>query len=426
MASQEPSGSSEELGPYERAWVEITQALDGGASWSGRERNVAYLSRGDGQFVDASGLSGLDLIDDARAVVATDWDGDGDLDLWLRNRTGPQLRLMANTTNPGDRWIAFELVGSRANRDAIGARVVLETESDGVRASIAREVIAGDGYLAQSSLRQHFGLAAGEKVIAVTVHWPAGDGQRFESPAPGHLHRLSEDSLEMVGADPARATLAPRAFAAETPIPGRVVLRTPFPLPPMSRQGLPVERTGPQAALLNLWSIDCVPCLRELVELSQHHAQLEDLDLALVPLCIDQGEAADRARAFLTDRVLPAATGTGPRAQFLTDEMRALIESLLAHTLAQEGHAALPTSLLVDRAGWVQVIYVGPVSPETLLADAAIYAPGPRGADARDGYPGRWFFGVPRDWSDLARHLESRGRTAEARFYRILARREGR
>ena len=62
--------------------------MDGGASWSGSERNNAFLNLGDGTFADASAVLGIDFMDDARAVVTTDWDGDGDLDVISSSDTG--------------------------------------------------------------------------------------------------------------------------------------------------------------------------------------------------------------------------------------------------------------------------------------------------------------------------------------------------
>jgi len=56
-------------------------------SWSGRERNCAFLNCGGSRFADVSAISGLDFADDGRALAVVDWDQDGNLDLWFHNRT---------------------------------------------------------------------------------------------------------------------------------------------------------------------------------------------------------------------------------------------------------------------------------------------------------------------------------------------------
>ena len=137
----------EKLSAYLDGWQAVMNLLRSGSSFSGHERNCAFLNCGvqDSvsvprqskiknqkskiQFADVSAASGLDFDDDARALALVDWDHDGDLDLWLANRTGPRLRLMINQTvpagQPSNRFVALKLRGTTSNRDAIGARVEL-------------------------------------------------------------------------------------------------------------------------------------------------------------------------------------------------------------------------------------------------------------------------------------------------------------
>ena len=67
----------------------------------------------------------MDFPDDGRAISVTDWDNDGDLDLWITNRTAPRLRLMRNDTKEVNSFISLRLRGNgkTVNKDAIGARV---------------------------------------------------------------------------------------------------------------------------------------------------------------------------------------------------------------------------------------------------------------------------------------------------------------
>ncbi|UCE01516.1 MAG: hypothetical protein JSW67_09500 [Candidatus Latescibacterota bacterium] len=77
------------------------------------------------RFADVSAASGLDFNDDARAIASVDWDSDGDLDLWISNRTGPRVRFVRNANRTRNHFLALRLVGSQSNRDAIGARLEL-------------------------------------------------------------------------------------------------------------------------------------------------------------------------------------------------------------------------------------------------------------------------------------------------------------
>ena len=100
-------------------------AVRGGTSWSGGERNRCLLNISGKGFADASSSSGLNFADDGRAIAVTDWNRDGKLDLWLRNRTAPRLRLMMNQKAEG-RFLSLLLQGVHCNRDAIGAVVQLD------------------------------------------------------------------------------------------------------------------------------------------------------------------------------------------------------------------------------------------------------------------------------------------------------------
>ena len=143
-----------------RPFFELSQMMQQGRSWSGRERNCCFLNTGARRFADISATSGLDFPDDARAVAVVDWDQDGDLDLWISNRSAPRLRFMRSELRSstgaleGTRFLAVRLAGdgTTTNRDAIGARVEVYTDEAGERGPrSARTLRAGEGFLSQSS-----------------------------------------------------------------------------------------------------------------------------------------------------------------------------------------------------------------------------------------------------------------------------------
>ena len=91
-----------------------------GRSFSGRERNCAFMNCDGQAFANISAVSGLNYDDDGRALAVSDWDQDGDLDLWFLNRTGPRLRLMINQSDQrssqSNKFVAFQLQGTESNR----------------------------------------------------------------------------------------------------------------------------------------------------------------------------------------------------------------------------------------------------------------------------------------------------------------------
>ena len=91
---------------YEQGWNAINELIRSDGTWSGYERNVFYANNRDGTFSDVSGAVGMDFLEDGRAFALADFDHDGRLEVFLKNRNGPQLRLLQNvmTICPVDRF----------------------------------------------------------------------------------------------------------------------------------------------------------------------------------------------------------------------------------------------------------------------------------------------------------------------------------
>ena len=106
--------------------------------------------------------------DVGRGLAVADYDNDGDLDLLFtpNNRKATLLRNEGGAA--AGHWITLRLVGVRANRDAVGARV---TVTAGGRRQIA-EVRSASSYLSQNDMRLHFGLGAADRVESIEVRWP--------------------------------------------------------------------------------------------------------------------------------------------------------------------------------------------------------------------------------------------------------------
>ena len=113
--SQSPLDATElsGLNSYKQGWKALNRLLHENNSFSGRETNNAFLNCGDGaRFADVSTAIGWDFADDARAIGRIDWDQDGDLDLWVSNRTAPRIRLLKNQLQSESSFLSLHLGGN--------------------------------------------------------------------------------------------------------------------------------------------------------------------------------------------------------------------------------------------------------------------------------------------------------------------------
>jgi hypothetical protein len=102
-------------------------------------------------------------------VGVGDFNNDGRLDFYEGNARQPS-QLYLNTTENAGHWLELRLQGTRANRNAIGARVYVKAGGE----SWLREINGGNAYSSQSSFRLHFGLGAVDRIDEVEIRWPGG------------------------------------------------------------------------------------------------------------------------------------------------------------------------------------------------------------------------------------------------------------
>src|SRR5436190_23489009 len=109
-----------------RRHAETGSMIDIGAhSLNGNERNVLFRNNGDGTFTDVAWVNGADRVEDGRGLSVFDYDRDGQPDLVIRNYRQP-AQLLRNQGGH-HHWLELKLIGTRSNRDAVGARVTLRT-----------------------------------------------------------------------------------------------------------------------------------------------------------------------------------------------------------------------------------------------------------------------------------------------------------
>ena len=159
----------------------------GNASLSGYERSRVYLNRGVAGWTDVAERVGATDTYDGRAVAFADLENRGAIDVIIANQNQPAT-LYRTTPDSANHWVEFHLIGTRSNRSAIGAEVVVESGDLRQR----RIVDGGMGFASQNDRRLHFGLGRREWVDRVVIHWPSGTEQVLQHPLIDRLVTVTE------------------------------------------------------------------------------------------------------------------------------------------------------------------------------------------------------------------------------------------
>ena len=84
--------------------------------------------------------------------------------------------LLVNQLRTRNHWVAFRLIGTKSNRDAIGARIRVKAGNR----TLIDEVRSGSSFDSNNDMRVHFGLGATAKIDWVEVRWPTGLLEKFD------------------------------------------------------------------------------------------------------------------------------------------------------------------------------------------------------------------------------------------------------
>ncbi len=148
-----------------------------------------FLNNGRGDFRDIASAAGSEFSQPkvGRGLACGDFDRDGDLDLLMTTNNGAAY-LYRNDQLAGNHSIRFHLVGTKSNRDAIGAQVRIYSAG----ASQSRLVKSGSSYLSQSELPVTFGLGKRDKIDRVVIDWPSGRTEEYKDLAAGRAYQCLE------------------------------------------------------------------------------------------------------------------------------------------------------------------------------------------------------------------------------------------
>ncbi|HWO36847.1 MAG TPA: CRTAC1 family protein [Candidatus Acidoferrum sp.] len=154
-----------------------------------REPRILYHNNGDGTFTDISASAGSAITSAAssRGLAVGDLWNDGRISAVISNMNASPS-LLVNQVHTPNHWVAIHLVGTKSNRDGIGARVSVKT----AKRILVDEVRSGSSYISNSDMRLHFGLGASTKIEWLEIRWPTGLVERFADLGVDAIHTVKE------------------------------------------------------------------------------------------------------------------------------------------------------------------------------------------------------------------------------------------
>jgi tetratricopeptide (TPR) repeat protein/peroxiredoxin len=368
LSPDEPKPSHD----YEQGWSAINELIRADGSWSGYERNIFYANNGDGTFSDISALVGLDFLEDGRAFALADFDHDGRQEVFLKNRNGPQLRVLKNVMDNLPPSIAFHLRGTKSNRDAIGAVVTVETKLG----RQTRSLQAGSGFLSQHSKDIFFGLGAVKGPVRASIRWPSGLVQELHDLPVNHRVWVEEGSepsrIEafivpaardpIPPADPKPQEIEPLPTTAETWLLAPVDAPD-FSLPDLSGHIRTLSSHHGKPVLLNLWAAGAERCKEDWVVFNQYYAAWAVQGLQLLAVSLDAPSDAEKVQTLTREQrfSFPILSGS--------EDVASIYNILYRYIFDRHRDLDLPTSFLISAKGEIVKVYQGPVDPEHVAYD---------------------------------------------------------
>jgi len=154
-----------------------------------RQHNMLYHNLCDGKFQEVTSIAGpgLALRRCGHGVAFLDYDNDGAVDVAINNQNDPPT-LLHNVGATTNHWVTIRTVGTKSNRDGIGARI--NVVAGGHRH--IDEVRSGGSYISQNDLRVHVGLGHAAKIDVLEIRWPSGVVDKIEDLPADKFYTVEE------------------------------------------------------------------------------------------------------------------------------------------------------------------------------------------------------------------------------------------
>jgi len=371
VVAKSPQDASPSPG-YERGWSAINELIRSDSTWNGNERNVFFANNRDGTFSDVSGVVGLDFRDDSRAFALADLDGDGRLEIVLKNRNAPQIRILRLGVNGIGNSLSLRLRGRTSNRDAIGAAVTVEAGT--LRQT--KYLQAGSGFLSQHTKELFFGVGKNQDSVHATVRWPNGLTQDFKNLPVDHRIELEEGSADFVAkpfASSPKTWAQPGDAASAEILPSSVgtwliepVKALDFSLPDVAGNLRDLHSFLHGSFLvLNFWKMASPTCRDQLQYLAKSDPAFASQGLRIVAINVDDTIDPAELRTFATKEALSFPILMASR------EVAGAYNILYRYLFDRHRDLSFPTSLLIDQSGSIVKLYQGTFTAEDILQDVA-------------------------------------------------------
>jgi hypothetical protein len=164
--------------------------------------NRMFLNKQGKMFADVTASARVGHLQKGHGVAFADFDNDGDQDIYIEMGgaylgDAYQNALFLNPKQNDNNWITLELVGTSANRSAIGSRLTLYVSEDGVKRKIVRDVNSG-GSFGSSPLRREIGTGKATKVDKIEIQWRGSNGvQTVENISCNNFYRITQNRDEI-------------------------------------------------------------------------------------------------------------------------------------------------------------------------------------------------------------------------------------
>jgi len=150
-----------------------------------KQPNSIFANAGDGTFRDVSREvgEGFEMARAHRGSAFADFNNDGRMDVVV-TALGEPLELWENASSKENHWLLIKLIGTRSNRDGIGTRIRIGSQSNSMTTSV--------GYASSSHHGVHFGLGKADSVDKIEIFWPSGKVQVLRGVAANQVLQVRE------------------------------------------------------------------------------------------------------------------------------------------------------------------------------------------------------------------------------------------